>query len=359
MPACSLTPTPHTESCTPLNLLIQPGPAHALIAPDFVVPTLKPSGVLQLGIKSFNSTAPLVVRVVMPAESLARVVSSGGGGVTVAPGFNGSALTLINNGPSTLYVSGWGNNGTHVAIANTGAGAVVVDSLIRTASVEGGGAGATFLRGVSRSVAVDLGGLARAVIEPSSRDAVVTGETAGMASVQLSAGQCGVVSANGGFFGPPCAPVAPGVVRLPTPTTAWSCGLAVQVEGVLGCEAGSGRNAVVLGGGGGSGAVMGNGNGFTSFNNGGGGGFVSTSGGGGGNGMVMTSTSGGGGGSFMSSGTGGGGGASFVSSTGGGQGGNGGTFYTINADGSITQAPIVRAPTCAATAGELAMGLEW
>lgn len=365
--------SPHTrplspESCTPLNLLIQPGPAYALVAdPAVIVPTLKPaSGLLQLGVRAFNSSAPLVLRVVLPPDALSRVVASGGGGITVAPGFNSSSLTLVNTGPGTLYVSGWAGTGTHVAILNSGSGAVAVDSPIRTASVEGGGAGATFLRGVSRSVAVDLGGMARAIIEPASADAVVTGATAGMASVQLSAGRCGVVSANGGFFGPPCVPLAPGVVQLPMSATSWSCGMAVQVDGVLGCEAGSGRNAVVLGGAGGGGAIMsGGGTGFTTFtsNGGGGGGFVSTSGGGG-NGMVMTSTSGGGGGSFISTG-GGGGGTSFISSssTGGGGGGGGvvgtgGNFYTINPDGFISQQPVVRTPVCSATAAEVAMTLE-
>ena len=176
------------------------------------------SGALHLGVRSFNSSMPVLLRVSLPPDALRRVVASAdGSSITVAPGFNASKLELINTGGATLYVSGLANNATHVAISNTGSGAVVVDSVIRSAAVAGGGNGATFIRGVSRSVVVDLGGLARAVVEPASADALISGSTAGMASVQLTRGRCAVESANGGFFGPPCAPVAG--VALPPPVT--------------------------------------------------------------------------------------------------------------------------------------------
>ncbi len=328
------------------------------------------SGALHLGVRSFNSSMPVLLRVSLPPDALRRVVASAdGSSITVAPGFNASKLELINTGGATLYVSGLANNATHVAISNTGSGAVVVDSVIRSAAVAGGGNGATFIRGVSRSVVVDLGGLARAVVEPASADALISGSTAGMASVQLTRGRCAVESANGGFFGPPCAPVAG--VALPPPVTTWSCGLAVSVDGIIGCDAAAGRNAIVVGGGG-----NGGGGGVSTRGGGDGAGrFVSTSTGGGGSSfMTTTSSGGGGGGTFVSSGTGGGGGGTFVSSgTGGGgvfmpsngnavlSGGGGsvgsGNFYTINADGSITQAPVVRAPVCMASADEVKMTL--
>ena len=338
-------------NCSPLAVLVQPGDAYALDAHPAVVPTLTPGGALHLGVRAFNASGPVVVRVTLPASALTRVATSAGP-VTVAPGFDGPALTLVNTGGATLYVSGLASNGTHVAVSNSGAGAVVVDALFRSASVEGAGTGATFIRGVLRGVEVALGGLARVAIEPATPDALVRGNTAGMAGVQLTRGRCAVQSDNGGFFGPPCAPVV-GVV-LPTPVTTWSCGLAVAVDGVVGCDPAAGRNAVVLKGGGGGG---------------GGGNFISTSTGGRGSTFMTSSTNGGAGGaSFVSSGgTGGigGGGGVFMTSTGGGNtvltgGGNGGgasNFYTIGEDGSIHQAPVVRAPACTATAEEVKMTL--
>lgn len=339
-----------SQNCTPLNLLIAPGPAYALEAspPGIVVPTLTPSGVLRLGVRAFNASAPVLLRATLPAEALARVTASGGGAVTVAPGFNASALALVNAGPATLFLSGYANPDAAVAVSNLGPGTVVIDSLIRTTAVEGGGSGGlTVVRGVTRSVAVDMGGLSRLIVDPASADVSITGMTGGMAAVQATRGRCGVVSQNGGFFGPPCAPVAG--VTLPPAVTAWSCGLAVKVDGVLGCDPAAGRGAVVLGGGGG---------GFTTTMAGGGGGgtnFVSV---GGGSGMTMTS-GGGSGATFISSssstgGPGGGGGGTIFSSNGGGGGG----FYTINSDGTVTQAPVVRAPACTASAKELVMTLE-
>lgn len=350
------------ESCLPINLLIAPGEAYALDASPAVVPTLTPSGILRLGVRSFNATGPVKARVTLPADALARVSANGGGSVTVAPGFNSSALALVNSGPATLYVSGLANNASTVAISQLGPGVVVLDSAVKAVTVEGGGSGAAFVRGVLRSVAVDLGGMARAVVDPAAADVAITGATSALAHVEATRGICSVSSANGGFFGPPCAPVS--TVVLPPAATTWSCGMAVRVDGVLGCDPAAGQNAVVIGGGGGAVGAPGAGT------------YVSTGGAGPGRGMTTTMTSTSGGGVAMSSSSGGGviftsgggvggGGTSFMTSSGGpgggavfSTGGGGGGFYTINPDGTVTQAPVIRAPVCKATAADLEMTLE-